>query len=370
MVLSSEEKLRYDRHLFLPEIGMEGQQKLKNASVLVIGAGGLGCPALLYLAAVGVGKIGIVDFDVVDISNLQRQILFSADDVGKKKCSAAKEKLENQNPFISVQSHDVKISPDNAFEIIFDYQIIVDGSDNFQTRYLLNDLCVKLDKPLVSGSVFKFSGQVGVFNLNGSASYRCLFPQPPSPEEMPDCDTIGVLGVLPGIIGTFQASEVIKIITGFGEVLANKLMIFDLKKNQTQTISFVPNEEIILQTKNLPIQSEEEYQLFCSPKKEDPLEVKEISAEQLKQMMREQTDFELIDVREPHERSVINIGGELFPLNSLLQHANEISKEKQVIFYCKTGTRSQIGIQQLQEEFGFRNLYNLKGGIRAYFSEK
>jgi molybdopterin/thiamine biosynthesis adenylyltransferase/rhodanese-related sulfurtransferase len=369
-VLSTEEKLRYDRHLLLPEIGMEGQHKLKNASVLVIGAGGLGCPALLYLAAAGVGKIGIVDFDVVDISNLPRQILFSAEDAGKKKCIVAKEKLEKQNPFIQIQSYDVKLSPDNAFEIIYDYQIVVDGSDNFPTRYLLNDLCVKLDKPLVSGSVFKFSGQVGVFNLNGSGSYRCLFPHPPSPEEMPDCDTIGVLGVLPGIIGAMQASEAIKIITGFGDVLANQLMILDLKKNQQQLISYTPNEEIILQTKNLPVLTDEEYQLFCSPKKDDPLEVKEILPEKLKQMIREQADFELIDVREQHERSVISLGGELFPLNTLLQHANEISKEKQVIFYCKTGARSQAGIRQLQEEFGFRNLYNLKGGIRAYFSEK
>ncbi|MBN4051379.1 molybdopterin-synthase adenylyltransferase MoeB [bacterium AH-315-M05] len=358
-MLSKEELKRYSRHVILPEIGIKGQETLKQAKVLVIGAGGLGCPVLQYLTAAGVGTIGIIDFDVVDETNLQRQILFDVKDVGKSKVEVAKQKLSGQNPYINFNLYYTKLTKDNALNIFKDYDIIVDGSDNFPTRYLVNDACVIVGKPLIFGSIFKFEGQVSVFNYNGGPTYRCLFPQPPRLQDASNCSEIGVLGVLPGIIGCLQANETIKIIAGIGEPLSGKLLIFDALTLNTNILEFSPIEG------NFNIKELIDYDNFCGTGGE----VKEITVSELKKKLDDREDIQIIDVREEFEYEICNLGGELLPLNSISNKIDTISKDKPVIVHCHHGGRSAQAINILKEKFEFDNLLNLKGGIHAWAVE-
>lgn len=340
---------------------MEGQEKLKRAKVLVIGAGGLGCPVLQYLVSAGVGTIGIVDDDVVDKTNLQRQILFSAEDVGKSKVEVASKKLFLLNPHCQLPTADCRLSSANALDIIKDYDLVIDGSDNFPTRYLVNDACVILNKPFVFGSIYKFEGQVSVFNYKSGPTYRCLFPEPP--HESVNCSEIGVLGVLPGIIGTMMANEALKIILGIGEVLSGKLFVFDALNSQTQVISFEKNPAN--STINLLI----DYDAFCisslSSRGGAGCEVKEISASELKRLIEKKELIQVIDVREPSEFSEFNINGINIPLKTLSNHTDKIRKDIPVIIHCQRGSRSKKAIELLQKDFGFTNLYNLTGGIES-----
>ena len=347
--MTNKEKKRYARHIILPEIGIEGQQKLKQAKVLVIGAGGLGCPVLQYLTAAGVGTIGIVDFDTIDESNLQRQVLYTTEDIGKYKAEVAKEKLAKQNPFIQLITHVIQLTSSNALEIISLYDIVIDGSDNFATRYLVNDACVILNKILVFGSVFKFEGQVSVFNYQDGPTYRCLYPEPPAYGEMANCAEIGVLGILPGIVGTLQANEVIKIITEIGEVLSGKLLMFDALAMQFNTFDIMVNSE------NRKIEKLIDYDFFCGM-------MKEITSIELKEKIKLKQDFQLIDVREQEEYQIKNIGGILIPLNTLEENLDKISPEKEIIVHCASGARSKKAANLLKKK-GYEKVFNLKNGL-------
>ncbi|MCB0431220.1 MAG: molybdopterin-synthase adenylyltransferase MoeB [Flavobacteriales bacterium] len=372
MTFSKEELARYDRHIIIPEFNLEGQKKLKAAKVLVIGSGGLGSPLLQYLAAAGVGTIGIVDYDVVDDSNLQRQVLFTVDDIGKPKVEAAKQRILGINPYITVHTYNTQFHSSNALDIIKDYDIVADGTDNFPTRYLVNDACVLAGKVNVYGSIFRFDGQVSVFNYtdaNGHTgpNYRDLFPTPPPPGLVPSCAEGGVLGVLPGIIGSLQANEVIKVITGLGDVLAGKLYLFDALSFESRTLKVAKNPE----TK---ITGLIDYEQFCGLKetaKETSNGMKEITVQELKAWMDANEDFQLIDVREPHEYDIVNLGGELVPLSQLpnINLDEKVSKDKKVVVHCKMGGRSAKAIQYIIDKNGQNNLYNLVGGILAYAKE-
>ncbi len=366
--LSSVELSRYARHITIPEFGMEGQLKLKEAKVLVIGSGGLGSPVLLYLAAAGVGHIGIVDFDIVEDSNLQRQVLFNVNDVGKFKAETAKARLEALNPYIDIAVYETRFSTENARELVQQYDVVADGTDNFPTRYLVNDACVLEGKTNVYASIFQFEGQVSVFNYlkedgTRGPNYRDLFPEPPPPGLVPNCAEGGVLGVLPGIIGSMQASEVIKVITGVGEPLVGRLFLFDAANFTTR----------ILKVSNNPATKIEgliNYEQFCGivpPSAQKA--VKEVSVQELNELMIKGNDFQLIDVREPYEFDIANLDGELIPLASVTYAANKISRDKKVIIYCRSGVRSANAIRELETLFGFGNLYNLKGGILAWSKE-
>ncbi len=361
---STEELARYARHFALPDFGMEGQKRLKNSSVLVVGAGGLGSPMLLYLAAAGVGHIGIIDPDVVDMSNLHRQILYNVADIGKSKAEMARQKLLAMNPHITIDAFQMPLTRDNALDLVAQYDIVADGTDNFQTRYLVNDACVLTGKVNVYASIFRFEGQVSVFNLtkNGErgVNYRDLFPSPPPPGLVPDCAEGGVLGVLPGIIGSMQASEVIKVLTGIGEPLAGRLFIFDAASFTTRVLKINKNPKLE------PITELIDYDVFCGykPKNTDGV-LKKISATELKKMITENVDFQLIDVREAYEYEASNLGGISIPLSILSEKTVLISKEKQVVVHCKSGGRSAKAIAQL-EALGFNNLWNLTGGIEAF----
>jgi len=348
-MLSKEEIKRYSRHLVMPELGETGQQKMKNAKALVIGAGGLGCPVLQYLAAAGVGTLGVVDFDKVEESNLQRQILFSINDIGKSKAEAAKEKLLGLNPLISVEAFDKMLTAANALEIFSGFDLVIDGSDNFATRYLVGDACVILNKPLVFGSIFKFEGQVSVFNYAGGPTYRCLYPEPPAAGEIPSCSEAGVLGVLPGICGTLMANEAIKIITGIGNVLKGRLLSFNSLTLQFDLFKFEANSE----NKNLRVLTD--YDLFCGS-------VPEISVADLQIKINSGADFQLIDVREEEEYTQRNIGGVLIPLGSLVKNLNRVSPDKEIVVHCASGARSKKAAAILRDN-GFKRVYNLKNGL-------
>ncbi len=373
--LEAEEFARYARHISIPEFGVEGQQKLKAAKVLVVGTGGLGSPLLLYLTAAGVGTIGIVDFDVVDRSNLQRQVLYDERDIGKKKVRAAHERLKALNPLVHIIVHETMLTSENALEIIRDYDLVADGTDNFPTRYLVNDACVLLDKPNVYASIFRFEGQVSVFNYRNDEgilgpNYRDLFPEPPPPGLVPNCAEGGVLGVLPGIIGSLQASEVIKVITGVGDPLSGRLFLFDAASFTTRTLNLQRSKDNPLNGEN-PTQTELiDYQQFCGINNEqESQEVKEINVQELEEWKARGEDFQLIDVRESFEYEIANLDGELIPLGTILQEADRISRDKKVVIHCKAGGRSAKAVEQLQEHFQLENLYNLKGGILAYAKE-
>jgi len=359
---SAAEKQLYHRHLIMPEIGLSGQQRLKEAKVLVVGAGGLGAPLLLYLAAAGVGSIGIVDDDVVDASNLHRQVLYRFEDIGKQKVEVARKRLLALNPNLQVDIYPERLTSANALEIVSQYDIIADGTDNFPTRYLVNDACVLAGKINVYASIFRFEGQVAVFNFplaegKRSANYRDLYPTPPPPAAIPNCAESGVLGVLPGIIGSLQANEVIKIITGIGEPLIGKLLLFDAKDNQMQIIQTPKMSQV-------KIKQLIDYELFCNGNL--PQNIKQMSAEKLHVLLQKNTDIQLIDVREPNEHKVFNLGGELIPLNEIIKTKDRIATDKTVVLYCQTGQRSQRAISKLADEINCEKIYNLEGGVEAW----
>lgn len=369
-IFSKEELSRYNRHIIIPDFGFEAQKKLKESKVLVVGSGGLGSPMLLYLAAAGVGTIGIIDFDVVDDSNLQRQVLFGMNEIGVPKVEAAKKRLEQINPYIKITTHNTQLTSQNALEIIADYDLVADGTDNFPTRYLVNDACVLLKKPNVYASIFQFEGQVAVFNYtdqNGilGPNYRDIYDTPPPSGLVPNCAEGGVLGVLPGIIGSLQALEVIKVITGVGEPLSGKLYTFDALTFQSRTFTIKRKASNPLNGENPTINTLVDYEQFCGMKAVER-KVKEITVEEFYSLRTNGFDFQLIDVREPYEFEEVNLGGELIPIDKVLSEAEKIDKSRQVIIHCRVGGRSAKAIRELEDKFGFDNLYNLKGGILEY----
>ncbi len=356
---SPEEMTLYARHLTLPEIGWAGQQRLKAARVLVVGAGGLGSSLLLYLAAAGVGTIGIVDGDRVDASNLHRQVLYTLEDVGQLKAEAAKARLQALNSHIQIETYPMFLTADNALKLFQNYDIIADGTDNFPTRYLVNDACVLSGKINVYASIFKFEGQVAVFNFplpNGTRSpnYRDLYPTPPPPDAVPSCAEAGVLGVLPGIIGTLQANEVIKIIAGVGEALAGKLLVMDTAFLDVHILKIRKKHEF-------PITELIDYETFCNPIQ--TTEIPSISVQQFQEMQIKNIDFQLIDVREMDEHTAFNLGGAWIPLAKIAENVSQIQKNKPVIIYCQSGKRSREAIKLLKSIKKFDNLFNLEGGI-------
>ena len=373
--LLQDELQRYSRHLALKSFGMDGQLRLKRSRVLVVGAGGLGSPVLLYLAAAGVGTIGIADDDRVEISNLQRQVIFTVDNVGSYKCEAAASRIRQLNPFVRTDTYTERLTSRNASDIIASYDLVVDGTDNFATRYLLNDACVLLGKPLVYGSILEFEGHVAVFNVlrkdaSFSTNYRDLFPEPPQPDMVPNCEQAGVIGVMAGIIGSIQANETIKLLTGTGEPLADRLLIID-SQTMEQNIIRIPHRN----SRN-SIVSLIDYDDFCgiSQDKTKSLEsnqgiMKEVTVQELKQLKESGADFQLIDVREPHEYEICNLEGELIPMSEIPYNVDKISKDKKVVLHCRSGKRSGDMLLWLEKNHGFSNLYNLKGGVLAWAKE-
>ncbi|TDB66100.1 molybdopterin-synthase adenylyltransferase MoeB [Arundinibacter roseus] len=356
--MSSDERNYYSRHLSLPEVGATGQQKLKHARVLVIGAGGLGCPMLTYLAAAGVGTLGIVDFDQVEVSNLHRQVLFGMADVGRYKAEAARERLQALNPHIAVEAHVYALNPDNALSLISQYDLVVDGSDNFPTRYLVNDACVLTNKPLIFGSIYKFEGQISVFNFQGGPTYRCLYPTPPQDGEIPNCAEIGVLGVLPGVVGSLMATEAIKLILGLGKVLSGKLLVYDALEAGFRTYTFTAKS-----ASRAFDTLQSDYGPVCALPSESTLE--ELDWEELQALLDSPTPPLLIDVREPAEYQRFNIGGVNWPLRTLTQHLPDILPHRQVVLCCQSGQRSRKAWQILSDVFPEYNFAHVKGGLSA-----
>lgn len=352
MSLSLEENKQYNRHLILDEIGESGQLKLKQAKVLVIGAGGLGCPILQYLAAAGVGNIGVIDHDTIDQSNLQRQILYTHGDIGKYKAEVAANKLRDLNPYIIFEIHLQKLTSEIAVELFSKYDIVVDGSDNFPTRYLVNDAAVLTNKPVVFGSIFKFEGQVSVLNYKNGPTYRCLYPNSPKASDVPNCTEIGVLGVLPGIIGALQANEVIKLICGIGNVLSGKLLTYNALTLQQFIFSFEKNNKIEITA------LASDYEFFCGMRKSTT----EITHSEL---AKSSEQYNLLDVRENFERDQYHIGGQHIPLGQLAIRFSEISQDKKLVVYCKKGARSKTAIELLKEKGFAKQLLNLKDGVSA-----
>ncbi len=358
-MLSPEERHTYRRHLQLPEIGEAGQERLKAARVLVVGAGGLGCPVLQYLAAAGVGTLGIVDADVVERSNLHRQILFGPADLGQPKADTAARAVQRLNPLVNTRVHRCRVVPGNVRELVEAYDVVVDGSDNFPTRYLLNDACVLLDKPLVSGAIYKFEGQVSVFNYEGGPTYRCLFPQPPGAAEAPNCDATGVLGVLPGLVGTAQATETLKVLLGIGEVLSGRLWLFDALTFQTRTLKFVRRpEQAAIHLGTAPVA---DYAEACGA------DVASVTAAELAALLSSAQPPFLLDVREAHEYATGHLpGAVLLPLGELAKGVASLPRQHPMVVYCHSGRRSAQAVERLQTEFGLVNLLNLTGGIVAW----
>ena len=354
-MLTPEEKIQYHRHLILDKVGTEGQEKLKEAKVLVVGAGGLSCAILQYIVAAGVGTVGIIDHDVIDQSNLQRQILYTVSDIGKPKVDIAAKRLSKLNPWITINVYSEKLTQNNALELFSKYDIIVDGSDNFPTRYLVNDACVLQKKPLVFGSISQFEGQVTVFNYKDGPTYRCLFPTPPNPEEVPNCSDIGVLGVLPGIIGNLQAMEVLKIILNIGAVLRGKLLLYNALNCHQSLLSFKKDNSI--QIKEL----EQDYPLFCGIKEKS---FKEISAKNLKLNI---GNYTLLDVRTLSETKTFSVDGIHIPLSELSKRSYEIPNTKPVVVCCQSGIRSRKAISIISDERNELELINLKDGLATFF---
>jgi adenylyltransferase/sulfurtransferase len=370
--LSKEEILRYSRHLIMPEVGMEGQLKLKQAKVLCIGTGGLGAPLGLYLAAAGVGRIGLVDFDTVDFTNLQRQVLFGTSDVGRPKIQAAAEHLRNLNPTIQIDTFETRLTSENALDLFKDYDIIVDGTDNFPTRYLVNDACVLLGKPNVYGSIFRFEGQITIFGAPGGPCYRCLYPEPPPPGLVPSCAEGGVLGVLPGIVGTIQAAETLKLIIGKGDPLIGRLLLFDALGMKFRELKLRKNPECPVCGDHPTVTKLIDYAEFCGLRGEEapapPTTVPEITPRELKARLDRGDDIYVLDVREPHEYQICNIGGHLIPLGDLASRVNELDSSREIVAHCRTGKRSAQASEFLLKA-GFRKISNLKGGILAWSDE-
>src|SRR6202161_1564273 len=366
--LSNEEISRYSRHLILPEVGMEGQQKLKAAKVLCVGTGGLGAPLALYLAAAGVGTLGLVDFDVVDASNLQRQIIHSTATVGKLKVDSAEIMLKGLNPFMNVVKHNTMLTSANALEIFKDYDIIADGTDNFQTRYLVNDACVLTGKPNVYASIFRFEGQASVFATEAGPCYRCLYPEPPPPGLVPSCAEGGVLGILPGLLGVIQATEVIKLILGIGEPLIGRLLLVDALGMKFRELKLRKNPECPVCGPHRSITKLIDYNEFCGIRGEEkPVAAgdSEMQVEELKRRLDAKEDLFVLDVREPHEYQICNIGGHLIPLGDLPRRVNELDSSREIVVHCKMGGRSAKAVAFLQQA-GFTKVHNLAGGITAW----
>ncbi len=374
--LSDNEMERYSRHLVIPEVGKAGQLKLKNAKVLVLGAGGLGSPISIYLAAAGVGRIGIMDFDVLSYSNLQRQILYSTNDVGHLKTELAKTRLLEVNPNVEITLHNEKLTSANALEILKDYDIIADGTDNFATRYLVNDACVLLGKPFVYGSILRFEGQVTFFDPKNGPCYRCLYSEPPAAGDTPNCADGGVLGVLPGIIGAMQANEVIKFILGKGELLTGRLLLLDALSMKTREVKFKKDPACPVCGENPEITELIDYEEFCNNnfngnnKNGDMTEHHdwEITVEEYKKRLDSGEEIYLLDIREPHESKIASIGGVLIPMSELPERMSELPEDKntEIIVYCRTGNRSHHVTLYLKENAGYKNVKNLIGGIYAW----
>jgi len=372
VALTNEEILRYSRHLILPDVAMEGQLKLKAAKVLCVGAGGLGSPLALYLAAAGVGIIGLVDFDVVDFTNLQRQVLYTTGDVGRPKLQVAKERLQSMNPNVDVRTYETRLTRENALEIFADYDIIVDGTDNFATRYLVNDACALLGKPNVYGSIFRFEGQASVFGAKDGPCYRCLFPEPPPPGLVPSCAEGGVLGVLPGVIGTIQAMETIKLILGKGEPLVGRLLLFNALKMQFRELKLRRNPNCPVCGENPIIRELIDYEEFCGVRGEEqaPTQaVEEITPAELKRRLDAGGDIFLLDVREPVEWNICHLGGAtLIPMNTVPARMHELDSAREMVVYCRSGKRSAQIVAFLKAA-GFRRVKNLQGGILQWSDE-
>ncbi len=370
--LSKEEVLRYSRHLIMPEVGMEGQLKLKHAKVLLIGTGGLGTPLGLYLAAAGVGRLGLVDFDVVDYTNLQRQVIFATSDVGRPKLTAARERLAGLNPEIQIDTYETRLSSANALDILRPYDIVVDGTDNFPTRYLVNDACVLLGKPNVYGSIFRFEGQATVFGYPGGPCYRCLYPEPPPPGLVPSCAEGGVLGVLPGIVGAIQAMETIKLILGRGELLVGRLLLFDALALRFRELKLRKNPACPVCGDRRTLTKLIDYEQFCGIRGEEApapaTQVPEITPRELKARLDRGEEIFILDVREPHEYQICNLRGHLIPLGELPRRAHELDSSREIVAHCRSGKRSAEAVEFLRKA-GFRKIWNLKGGILAWADE-
>ncbi|GMQ81776.1 MAG: molybdopterin-synthase adenylyltransferase MoeB [Rhodothermia bacterium] len=380
-MLTSSEISRYSRHLLLPEIGMEGQERLKESSVLVVGAGGLGSPLMMYLAAAGVGRLGIVDFDTVDESNLQRQVLYGKGDVGKKKVDAAISRLQDLNEHISIERYDVHLTSENALDIIRMYDVIADGTDNFPTRYLVNDACVLTKKVNVYASIFRFDGQVSVFGTADGPCYRCVYPDPPPPGMVPSCAEGGVLGVLPGILGSIQATEVVKMICGIGDPLVGRLLLFDALDMQFRTLKVHRDPECRVCGTSPTISKLIDYEVFCNGSHhstevatETPVSGKitssgipELSALELKAKLDAEDDILLLDVRTPVEYQMTNIGGTLIPLPELQERLYELDdfREQEIVVVCRSGARSGSAVSFMRKN-GFSRAINLNGGLLAW----
>jgi adenylyltransferase/sulfurtransferase len=370
--LSNEEILRYSRHLIMPEVGMEGQLKLKNARVLLIGTGGLGAPLGLYLAAAGVGHLGLVDFDVVDFTNLQRQVTFGSSDVGKPKTEAARTRLSNLNPDIQIETFATKLTSENALEIFRNFDVVVDGTDNFPTRYLVNDACVLLGKPNVYGSIFRFEGQATIFGMPDGPCYRCLYPEPPPPGLVPSCAEGGVLGVLPGIVGSIQAMETIKLIIGRGRNLTGRLLLFDALEMNFREFKLRKNPKCPMCGAHRSIHQLIDYFEFCGVRGEEAptldLKVPEILPRELKARLDRGDDLFILDVREPHEYQICNLQGHLIPLGELARRVHELDSSREIVAHCRSGKRSAEAVDFLRKA-GFRKIQNLRGGILAWSDE-
>jgi molybdopterin/thiamine biosynthesis adenylyltransferase/rhodanese-related sulfurtransferase len=370
--LTNDEILRYSRHLIMPEVGMEGQQKLKAARVLCIGAGGLGSPLALYLGAAGVGTLGIVDFDVVDYTNLQRQIIHSTADVGRKKLDSAAEKLKAINPFLNIRKFETRLTSDNALDLFRDFDIIADGTDNFPTRYLVNDACVLTGKPNVYGSIFRFEGQASIFATKDGPCYRCLYSDPPPPGLVPSCAEGGVLGILPGLVGVIQATEVIKLILGKGDPLIGRLLLIDALGMKFRELKLRKNPDCPACGTHRTIAKLIDYNEFCGirgeeKREEKPVEagISEMQVEELKRRLDAGDDLFVLDVREPHEYQICNINGHLIPLGDLPKRVNELDSSREIVAHCRSGVRSAKAVAFLQQS-GFKKVHNLAGGILAW----
>lgn len=372
--LSHSEILRYSRHLLIPEVGLEGQRKLKAASVLLIGTGGLGSPAALYLAAAGVGRIGLVDYDIVDFSNLQRQVIHGTSTLGELKVESARQRILDINPEIQVDVYNVPFTSENAMRIAQDYDILIDGTDNFPTRYLVNDVCVLLGKANVYGSIFRFEGQLSVFDARQGPCYRCLFPEPPPPGMVPSCAEGGVLGVLPGTIGTLQATEALKLILGIGEPMIGKLMLYNALDTSFEFVKLRKNPHCKICGPNPEITGLIDYEEFCGVPGHDHDEGsagagRDIEAKELAERLKNKEPLYLLDVREPHELEISHIeGAKLIPLGQLASRLSELNSADEMVVFCKAGTRSTRALELLASA-GFRKVKNLKGGINAWARE-
>jgi adenylyltransferase/sulfurtransferase len=369
VTLSKDEILRYSRHLIMPEVGMDGQLKLKSARVALIGTGGLGAPLGMYLAAAGVGRIGLVDFDVVDFTNLQRQVIHGTKDVGRKKLDSAAETMLDINPYIEIDRHETALSSENALQILKDYDIVVDGTDNFPTRYLVNDACVLLGKPNVYGSIFRFEGQATVFAYPGGPCYRCLYPEPPPPGLVPSCAEGGVLGILPGTIGLIQATETVKLILGIGEPLVGRLLLYDALAMRFRELKLRRNPECPMCGDHPTIRQLIDYQQFCGIPNQphEPVASEgDIDPVEVKAKIDRGEPFVLIDVREPHEYQICKIPyAKLIPLGDLPKRVNELDSADEIVAHCKSGVRSAKAVDFLKQA-GFRKVRNMKGGILAW----